>query len=157
MSNEKTIKQWLSELPDGYRERALANMYAEAGDIYKASMGGAILGFREWYETPQGHDFWNAVYDHYTIGTPLPPLPESTPQPAERFLDPADQPDTATQCARILADLELGPRSTWELMRRHNCARPAARIADLREKGHNIRTDLVRSGRKHWALYTLVK
>jgi hypothetical protein len=69
-----TFRGWLEKLPDGYRERALAQCYYP-GNL-EVSIDGAILGFASWSATEEGYSFWNEVYSHYLNGTPLPPLPE---------------------------------------------------------------------------------
>jgi hypothetical protein len=75
----KTIREWLETLPDGYRERALANLKKDgpANSLY----GALETGF-QWIDTTEGFDFWcdlsvwarNKAQDH----TPryLPNLPE---------------------------------------------------------------------------------
>jgi len=67
--------EWLNELPDGYRERAMKNMEEEMGDILEPDMAEALGGAFVWKRTNEGHIFWAKVRDHYEIGTPLPPLP----------------------------------------------------------------------------------
>lgn len=52
------------------------------------------------------------------------------------------QTDTASQHARILARLKQGAATTVELIQEENVLRPGARIHELREKGHDIRTHL---------------
>lgn len=71
----KTKKQWLGELPDGYKELALSNLDTKSSSIRKKNMHEAIVAAFVWYETKQGHDFWEQVCKHYKLGTPLPPLP----------------------------------------------------------------------------------
>ncbi|NVF13754.1 helix-turn-helix domain-containing protein [Vreelandella maris] len=69
--------------------------------------------------------------------------------------------DSASQRVRILARLKRGPVTTLELILDENILRPGARICELREKGHDIRTHLQDVidpwGRKHSrvALYYL--
>lgn len=61
--------------------------------------------------------------------------------------------DAASQHARILARLKKGAATTVELIQEENVLRPGARIHELREKGHDIRTHLQDVidpwGRKH--------
>lgn len=63
------------------------------------------------------------------------------------------QIDAASQHARILARLKQGAATTIELIQEENILRPGARICELREKGHDIRTHLQDVidpwGRKH--------
>lgn len=69
--------------------------------------------------------------------------------------------DTTSQRIRILTRLKQGPVTTLELLQEENILRPGARICELREKGHDIRTHLQDVidpwGRKHSrvALYYL--
>jgi hypothetical protein len=72
---EKTIKDWLMELPDGYRERALANMTKYALEWSDVSLKDALCCAFAWDESQEGSDFWVEVHNHYIWGTPLPPLP----------------------------------------------------------------------------------
>lgn len=75
MTKEKTIREWLEELPDGYRERALKNYdpnYHDGSPIN--DLAGAIAWAFCWGDSPERHEFWCAVYD-WANGE-LPPLPE---------------------------------------------------------------------------------
>jgi Helix-turn-helix domain len=61
-----------------------------------------------------------------------------------------------TQCERILKHLESGqPLSPLEALRRYGCLRLAARISDLRSRGHEIETQFVRHGSRCYAKYLL--
>ncbi len=69
-----TIRGWLETLPDGYRERALANMGEGSGlrgSTEADDLGTAVAYAFNWTESPEGHDFWSRV----SRGE-LPPLPE---------------------------------------------------------------------------------
>lgn len=69
--------------------------------------------------------------------------------------------DSGSQRARIMARLKKGAVTTIELIEEENILRPGARIHELREAGHDIRTHLQDVldpwGRKHSqvALYYL--
>jgi hypothetical protein len=70
----KTIKDWLKELPDGYRE--LAMKYENNHWVYECySMAFAIMAFKDWQHTDEDTQFWVSVYRHYDVKTELPPLP----------------------------------------------------------------------------------
>ena len=69
-----TVREWLEQLPDGYRERALEQ--CDCLDERCTSMSMALIIFSVWEDTQEKFRFWNAVDEHYTEGTPLPPLPE---------------------------------------------------------------------------------
>lgn len=88
----KTRIEWLNELPDGYRERAVANCKDWAGgkptDEW-GSMGGALWGMCDWGETPEGNNFWSAVHKHYINNTPLPPIPNEVEFPSPEAMDKA--------------------------------------------------------------------
>lgn len=74
----KTRIEWLNELPDGYRERAVANCKDWSGKSPQdvcSSMQEAIVGMCKWKETPEGENFWGYVFAHYAKGNPLPTLP----------------------------------------------------------------------------------
>jgi len=77
----KTSKQLLSELPDGYRERALFNAQVDGYDPDHTgkpdrTVADALAGCFPWTLTPEGHEFWDAVDTHLRDNSkPLPPLP----------------------------------------------------------------------------------
>jgi len=76
---EKPIEEWLSELPDGYRERALENRkkFPLTGNTHATSKADAVMGGFGWKQTPEGQNFWIAVHEHFDTEPPsLPPLPE---------------------------------------------------------------------------------
>jgi hypothetical protein len=82
MSTQKTARERLQELPDGYRELANENMeklpvfFHPTGD--NGSISEALLHAFEWSETPQPDGWWSAVRDSYAQkGAILPPLPET--------------------------------------------------------------------------------
>lgn len=80
---QKTIKEWLLELPDGYRKLAFANKTRMLHEL-KSSMHEAINFGLSWYNSNEGDVFWRDVYSHYFAiatnsrrnGTPLPPIPK---------------------------------------------------------------------------------
>ena len=69
---KKTI-EWLQELPDGYRERAVAQ--CEPLAEYAEDMADAIVNMCNWSGTEEDVEFWAKVANHYDDGYPLPPLP----------------------------------------------------------------------------------
>ena len=72
----KTIKEWLEELPDGYRERALSYTNEDILDVsYIDSIVDALNAAFTWGNTREGHKFWLEVYEHYGHGCILPFLP----------------------------------------------------------------------------------
>ena len=62
-----------------------------------------------------------------------------------------------SQNERILAHLTLGQALTpMTALNRFGVLRLAARIAELKQRGHDIRTHMVRRGSKVFAAYRLV-
>lgn len=70
----KTYVEWFNELPEPYRTQALENVrsgvcahssrYSES-EMF-VSMAQAITSTMHWSATPQGHEYWNELYDRYT-------------------------------------------------------------------------------------------
>lgn len=62
-----------------------------------------------------------------------------------------------TQTEAILRHLQVeGSISPIEALERYGCFRLAARISDLKALGHPIETEIVKRGRKSFAVYRLV-
>ena len=78
---KKSIEEWLNGLPDGYQERALAQLHPVDSKVLVESMASAICCFANWEDTEEGHTFWDAVYEHYAPPPqPLPQLPTTEVQ-----------------------------------------------------------------------------
>lgn len=78
MAKPKLTKTWLKRLPDGYRERALAN--CDSPDDHVESLPYALISSFGWDDSPEGHDFWDGVYDWCRgESDSLPPLPDDKP------------------------------------------------------------------------------
>ena len=61
-----------------------------------------------------------------------------------------------TQSRKILAHLTRGkPLTPMTALSRYGCLRLAARIAELKQRGHDIRTHMVRRGSKVFAAYRM--
>lgn len=64
----KTIKDWLQELPEDIKEKALLNYSTEdpskEDDNYDL-MSEALFCAFVWSGTPEGHDFWENLYHSY--------------------------------------------------------------------------------------------
>lgn len=68
----------------------------------------------------------------------------------------------STQTQMILGHLKLFKAITpLEALEKYGCLRLGARILDLRDAGHNIRTEIIevqsRNGKKHVAKYVLAR
>jgi hypothetical protein len=78
MAKPKLTKTWLKRLPDGYRERALAN--CGSPDDHATSLADAVGGAFEWEKSLEGEVFWDKVFDWCCDkSNPLPPLPDTKP------------------------------------------------------------------------------
>jgi len=77
MNKEKTIREWLETLPDGYWEIAIKyyDPYYHDG-LPVSNLSDAILETCHWKNSTEGFDFWNAVYMWAQGKGELPPLPE---------------------------------------------------------------------------------
>lgn len=62
-NKKRPIRAWLSELPDGYRERALSQL---TGTGSVGSMEEAIRAFAFWEGTYEKGAFWSAVRRYYS-------------------------------------------------------------------------------------------
>ena len=62
-----------------------------------------------------------------------------------------------SQCDRILSHLKRKPITPLEALGLYGCFRLAARINDLRGKGHKIKTEYVQKNDKRFAVYRLAK
>lgn len=61
-----------------------------------------------------------------------------------------------TQTQQIKEHLQKGQAITpLDALMKYGCLRLAARISDLRNEGMNIRTDIVKTGKKKYAKYRL--
>ena len=63
----KTIKEWLSELPEPYRTKAIENCKASER-VRPSSLKEALCGAFSWLDTPQGYDYWAEVYKRAEAG-----------------------------------------------------------------------------------------
>ncbi len=60
-----------------------------------------------------------------------------------------------SQEAQILQHLKTSPITPLEALSSYGCLRLAARISDLRDRGHRIETVMVDQGDKRFARYRL--
>ncbi len=72
----KTRAEWLNELPDGYRELAIASADNDGCmELQCHSASVALSGAFVWSDSTEGHEFWNSVWSNLERKTQLPPLP----------------------------------------------------------------------------------
>jgi hypothetical protein len=123
MNTEKPITEWLAELPDGYRERALS----QHDDVFKYAnnLNDAVFHFTAWPETKEGHEFWCKVWNHYEFGDDLPPLPSTVN-------------DTL---AKIRELEQRGESGNWQFPS-EELIELANEIESLREKNADIKKDI---------------
>lgn len=108
MKQEKTVKEWLMELPNGYRERAFA-MEDQYWDINIAeSMSSAIGRAFLWSASKEGEDFWNDVGGYYNGDRlTLPPLPNESTQSKTSLQEEADEIFGDDPLKRARATIEM--------------------------------------------------
>lgn len=66
-NKEKTIREWLEELPEPYRTEAINNAYELIIDTPEKSITEALSNAFVWKNSPQGNKYWNELYDKLTI------------------------------------------------------------------------------------------
>jgi hypothetical protein len=64
---------------------------------------------------------------------------------------------TKTQCVLILEHLQTRSITGIEALKRYGCFRLPDRIADLKQKGHNIEVEMIKQNGKRFASYKLIK
>ena len=67
----KTTEEWLNQLPEDYRDKALKNMIDPKAEHY--SLAGAISNGFVWDSTPEGRDYWNGVFRELMYGEKFEP------------------------------------------------------------------------------------
>lgn len=94
---QKTTQQWLQELPDGYRELAIANARSSFVLRECCSLSDAINVAFLWVRTPEGHRFWQEICDRTEDTYPITEatLPNLTPEMVKRIstLNPHHLPE----------------------------------------------------------------
>jgi hypothetical protein len=76
----KTALEWFEELPNGYRELAIANLnnpdinFGEDEGTKVPKLTDALSMFK-WHHTAEGTDFWARVHRYYYHLKSLPPIP----------------------------------------------------------------------------------
>lgn len=78
MSNNQKAIELLSQMPEPYKTWALENLerYYSDNEYPPIDIAEAISEtYTKWKYTKQGYAFWDAVYNHYRFGSPLPELP----------------------------------------------------------------------------------
>jgi hypothetical protein len=68
---EKTIREWLEELPEPYRSQALANR-SERTDPVKADTQADAVGMAfDWGSSPEGGKYWSWLCGRLRAGEPI--------------------------------------------------------------------------------------
>lgn len=119
----KPLREWLEQLPDGYRERALRMAETEERLEYTLnSLIDAIQFAGHWEDSPEGHRFWNAVWAHYyyanspssVVVPQLPALPECSLPTVE--VAPIPSADPKGHAGALKPQLALIPPTASEEM-----------------------------------------
>jgi hypothetical protein len=122
----KTNGQWYMQLPEPFRLQALDN--AERDDMlgFEANSLPAALSAFPWSTTPQGHDYWEAVFRRAEAGEFAGPEPKvsglSAQRPAEKSSlmnepSPAGPAQTKTKQPRnIVKRLLFGGRALFMIL-----------------------------------------
>lgn len=84
-SKEKTIEEWLNELPEPYRTQALNNTSETKKCIFRKNICDTLMAAFFWTDF-EGHAYWEPVYKHYSQGTPL-------PKPIENYTSITEAPN----------------------------------------------------------------
>ena len=66
MKTQKTNREWLNDLPEPIRGRAICNLKHHMDpsmDFKVVDLSKALRGSFVWAETPEGHGYWRAVHD----------------------------------------------------------------------------------------------
>lgn len=59
----KTALEWFNELPEPYRTQAIENTKEAMIDLKDKKISGALRGAFIWELSPQGHDYWQELYE----------------------------------------------------------------------------------------------
>lgn len=81
LTRAKTARDWLSELPDGWREEALASLLVDDSCV---DLGQAVCQI-PWADTPSGVRGWSVVEIAVRNGTAIPPHPSKAKPKIERL------------------------------------------------------------------------
>lgn len=83
MSGQKTVREWLEELPEPYRSQAIENLVKyplPRSKCFFKKMEDALLHGFDWDLTPQGFSYWHRVKHGIIVPPP------STRQQSEALL-----------------------------------------------------------------------
>lgn len=58
----RTIENWLQDLQEPHKSKALANMWWEDADKQERSLSEALRQAFNWTMSPEGGKYWYAVY-----------------------------------------------------------------------------------------------
>jgi len=62
MTEKKSIKEWLEELPEEHRQKAIKNTNPNCFHIKQDSLSWALAAAFAWDISPEGHGYWMRVY-----------------------------------------------------------------------------------------------
>lgn len=62
---EKTVQEWLFELPEDIRTKVMANCDDWSLHLNAVSVGDALSKAFLWEDSAEGYDYWNEIYQKY--------------------------------------------------------------------------------------------
>lgn len=69
---EMPIDEWLKTLPNGWRQRAIANVDEGLKNQMAGSLHGALGCAFQWENSPEGSEYWGRLYDSITCENIIP-------------------------------------------------------------------------------------
>lgn len=65
----KPILEWYEDLPEPYRSQAINNYFNSGESASKAdNLGSALLAGFNWFDSPEGFEYWEYVQYRYISG-----------------------------------------------------------------------------------------
>jgi hypothetical protein len=59
----KTIREWLNELPEDVRDKAIANTLEDMLNMKAKSLSSALMNAFNWGKSPEKSEFWVKIYN----------------------------------------------------------------------------------------------
>lgn len=60
-----TIYEWLQQLPEPIKDKAIRNLYDESKDLRRESLADALFCAFIFEDTPEGHNYWVEIANQY--------------------------------------------------------------------------------------------
>jgi hypothetical protein len=65
IEHQLTIYEWLQQLPEPIKDKAIRNLYDENKDLRRESLADAIYCAFVFEYTPEGHNYWVEIANQY--------------------------------------------------------------------------------------------